>query len=73
MKTSETNPMNALTVQRLSLFTQFAPYLFPSTMPSAFATWLDRQRAHLSRLDGHLLDDIAVSRAEAIREAQRWD
>ncbi len=67
--------MNELTVQRPSRPIRFAPYLSRSTGPTALALWLDRQRqrAHLSRLDEHLLDDIAVSRTEAAREARRWD
>ncbi len=67
--------MNALTVQRPSPSTRLAPSLSRSIGPTALALWLDRQRqrAHLSQLDQHLLDDIAVSRVEAIREARRWD
>lgn len=49
---------------------RFAPHLSPSTGPTDLAIWFDRQRQriHLSRLD-----DIAVSRIEAVREARRWD
>lgn len=67
--------MNELTVQRPFPSIWFAPYLSRSIGPTALAIWLDRQRqrAHLLRLDQHLLDDIAVSRVEAIREARRWD
>ncbi|WP_369682668.1 DUF1127 domain-containing protein [Roseovarius sp. M141] len=67
--------MNALTVQRPFLPIRFAPSLSRSIGPTALALWLDRQRqrAHLLRLDQHLLDDIAVSRVKAIREARRWD
>ncbi|MBP9182993.1 MAG: DUF1127 domain-containing protein [Fuscovulum sp.] len=40
----------------------------------AQALSLGRQRAHLARLDDHLLRDIGVSRAEAEAEAARgWD
>ena len=67
--------MNALTVHKPSPSIRFAPHLLRSIGPTALALSLDRQRqrAHLLRIDQHLLDDIAVSRAEAIREARRWD
>ncbi len=67
--------MNALTVQRPFPFARFAPSFSRSIGPTALVLWLDRQRqrAHLSRLDQRLLDDIAVSRVEAIKEARRWD
>lgn len=67
--------MNELTVQRPSPSTRFAPSLSRTNGPTAFARWLDRQRqrAHLFQLDQQLLDDIAVSRVKAIREARRWD
>lgn len=67
--------MNALTVQRPFPFARFAPFLSRFIEPTALVLWLDRQRqrAHLSKLDQHLLDDIAVTRVEAIREARRWD
>ncbi|PWE33742.1 hypothetical protein DDZ14_03500 [Maritimibacter sp. 55A14] len=34
-----------------------------------------RERRKLARLDDHMLDDIGVNRAEALREARRpiWD
>jgi uncharacterized protein YjiS (DUF1127 family) len=67
--------MNALTFQRLPSSSRFAPSVSRSIGPTALALWLDRQRqrVHLLRLDQHLLEDIAVSRVEAIREARRWD
>jgi uncharacterized protein YjiS (DUF1127 family) len=67
--------MNALTFQRPPSSSRFAPSVSRSIGPTALSLWLDRQRqrAHLSQLDQHLLDDIAVLRVEAIREAQRWD
>ncbi len=67
--------MNTETAQRALPSTRFAPYLSRSTAPTALSLWLDRQRqrAHLSRLDAHLLDDIAVSRTEAVGEARRWN
>ncbi|MFB9149992.1 DUF1127 domain-containing protein [Roseovarius ramblicola] len=69
MKTSEAKAMNFLTVQGPPPWSRFAPNLSRSTGPTALARWLDRQRqrAHLSRLDAHLLDDIAVSRVDAAR------
>jgi uncharacterized protein YjiS (DUF1127 family) len=75
MKTSEAKAMNFLTIQGPHPWSRFAPYLSRSPGPTAFAFWLDRQRqrAHLSQLDAHLLDDIAVNRVEAVREARRWD
>lgn len=43
--------------------------------PSRLLAWADRQRqrAALARLEGCLLDDIGVTRAEAIAEARRHD
>jgi uncharacterized protein YjiS (DUF1127 family) len=75
MKTNEVKAMNELTVQRLVPLMRFAPYLSRSARPTALAHWLDRQRqrVHLARLDDYLLDDIAVSRFEAVMEARRWD
>ncbi len=67
--------MNELAIQKPISLMRFAPYLSRSAGPTALALWLDRQRqrTQLLRLEDHLLDDIAVSRVEAIREAQRWD
>ena len=75
MKTNEVKAMNELTVERPIPLMRFAPYLSRSAGPTALALWLDRQRqrVHLARLDNYLLDDIAVSRVEAVREARRWD
>jgi uncharacterized protein YjiS (DUF1127 family) len=42
---------------------------------SRVLAWLDRQRqrAHLAQLEDRLLDDIGVSRRDAVAESRRWD
>ena len=42
--------------------------------PGRLFQWLDRrrQRRRLAQLEQRLLDDIGVSRADAIAEARRW-
>lgn len=56
---------------------------YTTTRPAATGLWttilrmiaLRRQRRQLAELDAHLLDDIGVSRDEALTEAARpvWD
>lgn len=55
-------------------FPHFPPVVLDPT-PSRLLAWAERQRqrAALARLEGRLLDDIGVTRAEAIAEARRHD
>lgn len=57
-----------------SAFAPLPPRLTEAGAPSRLTLWLgrQRQRAMLTQLDDHLLADIGVSRAEALREARRW-
>lgn len=64
--------------QPIASGTAFFPRFPPEELAQAspwLLVWFDRQRqrARLAQLeDGHL-DDIRVSRAEAIMEGRRWD
>lgn len=56
----------------------FFPHFPPVVLvpvPSRLLAWADRQRqrAALARLEGRMLDDIGVTRAEALAEARRHD
>lgn len=58
--------------------TAFFPHFPPeglSKAPSRVLLWLDRQRqrARLAQLEDWQLDDIGISRAEAVKESRRWD
>lgn len=56
----------------------FFPHFPPEVLipvPSRLLTWADRQRqrAALARLEDRMLNDIGVTRAEAMAECQRHD
>jgi len=62
------------TKSQQGFFPHFPPVVLVS-VPSRLMAWADRQRqrAALARLEGRMLDDIGVTRAEAIAEARRHD
>lgn len=62
------------TTSQQGFFPHFPPVVLV-LLPSRLMAWADRQRqrAALARLEGRLLDDIGVTRAEAIAEARRHD
>lgn len=51
------------------------PHERPEHPPSVVRSWIDRQRQRsaLAELDDRLLGDIGITRAEAQREAARWN
>tara|TARA_R110002020_G_scaffold98861_14_gene235103 strand:- start:281 stop:478 length:198 start_codon:yes stop_codon:yes gene_type:complete len=57
-----------------AFFPQFPPEALVHR-PSRLLAWLDRQRqrAALARLDDRMLDDIGVTRDEAVVESRRLD
>ena len=59
----------------LKAFFPHFPPLAQSSAPSPRLAWADlrRQRAALARLDDRMLDDIGVTRAEALAECERHD
>lgn len=63
---------------RTEALTAFFPRFPPeelSEAPSRLLLWLDRQRQrdHLAQLEDWQLDDIGISRSEALMESRRWD
>ncbi len=62
------------TKSQQGFFPHFPPVVLVP-LPSRLMAWAERQRqrAALARLEGRLLDDIGVTRAEAIAEARRHD
>ena len=74
MKTSEVQEMKIHTPYHPGISSRFVPVIPAPSLANALAAWLDRQqqRIHLSDLDDRMLNDIGVSRSEAVREARRW-
>ena len=63
---------------RTEALTAFFPRFPPedlSEAPSRLRLWLDRQRqrTRLAQLEDWQLDDIGISRSEALMESRRWD
>lgn len=62
------------TAARTAFFPRFPPEELAQAS-SWLLVWLDRQRqrARLAQLEDWHLEDIGVSRAEAMMESRRWD
>lgn len=65
-------------MNRTTSLTTFFPHFPPEVLipvPLRLLAWADRQRqrAALARLEDRMLDDIGVTRAEAVAECQRHD
>jgi uncharacterized protein YjiS (DUF1127 family) len=65
-------------MNRTTSMKAFFPHFPPDVLipvPSRLMAWADRQRqrAALARLEDRMLDDIGVTRAEAVAERQRYD
>lgn len=65
-------------MNRTTTLKAFFPHFPPEVLipvPSRLLAWADRQRqrAALARLEDRMLDDIGVTRAEAVAECLRHD